>query len=471
MVIWGLKSNFMGVQTDCNQRDERKGWMGDAALTAEAAVLSYGMGAFYTHWLTQMVENQDDDGSMPNVVPPMGKIEGAPNWQTAYPMILWNMMTYYGDRLLISNHHDSLVRYFDFLDSSYHKTGLKNFRTGYGDWVPPKGYPNADKHFMGAFALLGDIKLGIDIFGYSDHPESDFQATRLIDLQSKISQEFHDVFFNSTSGVYMSGLQTEQALPLYLGVVPKELQSSILSQLVHDIQVTQKGHTTSGIIGIKYCMEALSSYDRGDVALDLALQTSYPSWGYMVNNKYEPATTVWELWDSDTTGPSMNSRNHHMFGSITSWFYKHVAGIQPVDPGFSRVQIRPSLLRHQNFKARVSTPPGEIYLNYRKQEHAEISTVTEFLYEITLPPGTRGTFYIPIALDDREAALSNEVNLDVSIEENGVPIWFNWQFLPGVDGVEHVEKVGKHLHIGISNGKYRFKATISKISSVEMIDS
>jgi hypothetical protein len=82
-----------------------------------------------------MVENQSpDDGSMPNIVPPMGKIEGAPNWQTAYPMILWNMMTYYGDRLLISNHHDSLVRYFDFLDSNYHRTGLKNFRTGYGDW-------------------------------------------------------------------------------------------------------------------------------------------------------------------------------------------------------------------------------------------------------------------------------------------------------------------------------------------------
>ena len=82
-----------------------------------------------------MVENQNpDNGSMPDIVPPMGRIEGAPNWQTAYPMILWNMMTYYGDRLLISRHHDSLVRYFDFLDSSYHNTGLKNFRTGYGDW-------------------------------------------------------------------------------------------------------------------------------------------------------------------------------------------------------------------------------------------------------------------------------------------------------------------------------------------------
>lgn len=318
---------------------------------------------------------------------------------------------------------------------------------------------------MGAFAMLGDIKLGIDIFRYSDHPESTVQARRLTELESKISPEFHTAFFNTTSGMYMSGLQTEQVLPLYVGVVPKELESSVLSELVHDIQVTHKGHTTSGIIGIKYAMEALSLYGRGDVALDLALQTSYPSWGYMVNSKYEPATTVWELWESDTAGPSMNSRNHHMFGSITSWFYKHVSGIRPLDPGFSRVQIRPNLLRHQNFTTRVSTPHGNIFLNYQKEDPMEGSNETKFWYNITLPPGTRGTFHIPIALDDREAENVDERNLDISIEESGVPIWFDYQFLPDVQGVERVEKVGKHLHIGISNGRYEFMVVVSKLFS------
>ena len=334
--------------------------------------------------------------------------------------------------------------------------------------VPPAPNPKADPHLMGAFALLGDIKLGIDIFQYSDHPESDSQVQRLIDLRYKISPEFHDAFFNSTSGVYMSGLQTEQVLPLYLDVVPGQLQSSVLSQLVDDIQVTHKGHTTSGIVGIKYGMEVLSLYDRGDVALDLALQTSYPSWGYMINSKYEPATTVWELWESDTAEPGMNSRNHHMFGSITGWFYKHVAGIQPLDPGFSRVQIRPGLLRHETFTAQLSTPPGNITLNYRKQESVEYANTTEFSYEITLPPGTSGMFHIPIAIDDRELVLPKENNVGVLVEENDVPIWQNWRFLHGVvDGVEHVEKVGKHLHIGISNGKYRFKVSVWKAPSAE----
>ena len=174
---------------------------------------------------------------------------------------------------------------------------------------------------MGAFAFLGDIKLGIEIFRYSDHPDAGSQLNRLTELQTKSSPEYHDAFFNTTSGVYMSGLQTEQVLSLYLDVVPDELQTSILSSLIDDIEITHKGHTTSGIIGIKYAMEVLSKFDRGDVALDLALQKTYPSWGYMINSKYEPATTVWELWESDTAGPGMNSRNHHMFGSITSWFY------------------------------------------------------------------------------------------------------------------------------------------------------
>jgi len=320
---------------------------------------------------------------------------------------------------------------------------------------------------MGAFALLGDIKLGIDIFQFSDHPDSDSQMNRLKELRAIISPEFHDVFYNSTTGVYKSGLQTEQALPLYLDVVPSELQDSVLSNLINDIQITQEGHTTSGIVGIKYAMEVLSSLDRGDVALDLALQTSYPSWGYMINSQYEPATTVWELWESDTEGPRMNSRNHHMFGSISSWFYRHLAGIQPLNPGFSRVQIRPNLLRLDNFTARISTPLGIISLNYQKQEYDDMDKTTEFSYDITLPPCTSGTFHIPIASDDKEAALSDEnsTSTNMFVEENGVPIWQNWKFLPGVDGVQNVHKVGKRLQIGISNGEYKFKVSISKTSS------
>jgi alpha-L-rhamnosidase len=461
-----MKTNLMSVQTDCDQRDERKGWMGDAALTAEGIVLSYGMGAFYTHWLTQMMDSQNiDNGSMPDIVPPMGRINGSPNWETAYPMILWVMLTYYGDYDIVSRHHDTLVRYFDYLESNYNETGIKTFRTGFGDWVPPTPHPKSDPHLMGAFAFLGDLKLGMKIFRHSYHPEAGAQHDRLEKILSKVSDEYHDAFYNTTSGMYMSGLQTEQALSLYLGVVPTDLKDSVLSSLISDIEVTNNVHTTSGIIGIKYCMEVLSMLDRGDVALDLALQTTYPSWGYMINSPYEPATTVWELWESDTAGPGMNSRNHHMFGSITSWFYKHVAGIRPLDPGFSSIEIRPNLLRHDNFSATIASPRGDISLNYWKEynNNKKESNSMTFFYKVILPPGTIGKLHIPIAIDDKEAALSIENNVDIFVEESGVPVWLGEKFVPGVNGIFTATKLqNNRVMFDISNGKYIFKVTASK---------
>lgn len=328
--------------------------------------------------------------------------------------------------------------------------------------VPPTPHPKADKHLMGAFAFLGDLKLGIDIFLSSDHPDSRAQVLRLTKLQRKVSPEFHTAFYNESSGVYLSGLQTEQALPLYVDAVPDEVKDSILSHLVDDIRITNNGHTSSGIVGIKYVMEVLSKLDRGDVALDLALQTTYPSWGYMINSKYEPATTVWELWESDFAGPGMNSRNHHMFGSITSWFYKYVAGIQPLDPGFSRVQIRPNLLRHDKFAATVSTPQGLIHIDYFKQYSADENDSIDFFYEITLPPCTRGIFHVPIAMDDREFAPSNGNTLNILVEESGDRVWHHEQFISGSNGLLQGEKIGRHLRFEISNGNYRFKVTVSK---------
>ncbi|KAL3908065.1 MAG: hypothetical protein SGILL_008626, partial [Bacillariaceae sp.] len=392
---------------------ERRGWMGDAALTAEAAALSFGMGSFYTHWLDQMLDAQNPiNGSMPNVVPALSTTNGAPNWQTAYVMILWVMSVHYGDEQILFRHHEGMVRFFDFFEMNYNETGLANFETAYGDWVTPPPHPKSDGHLMSSFAFMSQLILGMELFRNSPHPDAPNQLQRLQIRFAKATPEYHTVFFNHTIGAYMSGLQTEQALSLYLGAVPVDSMPSVISYLINNIKITNGGHLTSGIIGTKYIMEVLSLLDRGDVAMDLALQTTYPSWGYMIHNEYEPATTVWELWNSDTAGPSMNSRNHHMFGSISSWFYKYVAGIKPLKPGFSHVQIKPNVLRLQNASAVVASPYGDISFCYHKQRHGL------FNYDITLPIGTCATFVVPIALDDRPIAPEIEGrSLDIAILE------------------------------------------------------
>jgi alpha-L-rhamnosidase len=457
IVMWGLKSNLMSVQTDCPQRDERRGWMGDAALTAEATALSFGMGAFYTHWLDQMIDAQNPvNGSMPNFVPSLGTTNGAPNWQTAYIMIIWVMLTHYGDLQILVRHHESMVRFFDYFEMNYNETGLANFISAYGDWCPPPPHSKSNGHLMSSFAFMNHVKIGMELFQNSPHPDAHNQLRRLRDLFAKATPEYHTAFFNHTSKLYMSGMQTEQALSLYLGVIPDKYTPSVFMQLIEDIIVNNGLHMTTGIVGTKYLMEVLSLLDRGDVAMDLALQTTYPSWGYMLHNKYEPATTVWELWNSDTGNPGMNSRNHHMFGSVSGWFYKYVAGITPSMPGFSQFQIKPNVLRLDNVSATVDSPHGHISLNYSKKGNSL------FIYDIVLPSGTSATFLVPVAIDDEPMEKNMDGKLtEISILESGIPVWMADKFVADRPGIKHGRQIGKHVQLKLTGaGLYKFEVQV-----------
>ncbi|MGB1875277.1 MAG: family 78 glycoside hydrolase catalytic domain, partial [Akkermansiaceae bacterium] len=126
-VLWGQKSNVMSVPTDCPQRDERRGWTGDAALTAEEALYNYGMGAVYSHWLDVFADDQAPNGGSNDFVPALGGGEGAPNWQSAFPTLIWGLLTYYGDGTMATKHFDALGKYYDNLEAEYNSTGAKKF--------------------------------------------------------------------------------------------------------------------------------------------------------------------------------------------------------------------------------------------------------------------------------------------------------------------------------------------------------
>ena len=269
--LWGQKSNIMSVPTDCPNRDERRGWTGDASLTAEEALYNYGMGAIYTRWLDEIVDDQTADGSVNNFVPSLGEGDGAPNWQSAYPSIIWGLYMYYGDTTIVTRHYSSLSKYYDHLEANFNASaGLTNYVTGFGDWVPAG--PMGNKHLIGSFALLADLQKGADFFGASSHPDGAGRAQRCKDLFAKAAADFHRAFFNATMGYYGTGLQTEQAMPLYLGIVPAGVLPAVISHTISDIEVTHQKHTTSGIIGIKAMLDALTAAGRTDVALDMLMQ-------------------------------------------------------------------------------------------------------------------------------------------------------------------------------------------------------
>jgi len=171
---------------------------------------------------------------------------------------------------------------------------------------------------------------------------------------TNFTTEFNNAFYNSGTKKYSNGGQTAQSCALWLGVVPSADVGAVVSGLANDVMVVNNQHLTTGIIGAKYLMEALSKYNRPDVAVAIAAQTSYPSWGYMIHptTAETPATTLWELWDSDKEGDGMNSRNHIMFGSVGSWFHRSLGGIWPGfdNRGYSHITFKPEVYTNISIK-------------------------------------------------------------------------------------------------------------------------
>ena len=167
-------------------------------------------------------------------------------------------------------------------------------------------------------------------------------ATELKALFSKHADEFNKAFYSNYQ--YIDDLQISYALPFVLGIVPEADKDKVAANFIHKITDTDKSHVTSGIVGVKALLPALSQLKQHDLAVTIASQIDYPSWGYMIHNTDEPATTIWELWNANTAGPGMNSRNHHMFSSISSWLQSDMIGLkQRKDSiGFKAIELHPA---------------------------------------------------------------------------------------------------------------------------------
>eukprot|EP00164_Ancoracysta_twista_P006265 GFYU01008705.1.p1 GENE.GFYU01008705.1~~GFYU01008705.1.p1 ORF type:complete len:1064 (-),score=338.26 GFYU01008705.1:1031-4144(-) len=329
-VTWGTQTNLMSVPTDCDQRDERKGWMGDANLTAGEAVFNFDLAAFYTNFLRDIVDTQKgpsdpDAGSIPDTVPhTFGSYPADPSWGSAFPTIAHLMLEQYGDVQLVGDMYDSLKAYMTFVKGKIDSTGIANMYTSYGDWVPPPPASKAPNPLVSAAAYFQDLKhmskMATALGKYED-------AAMFYHVHAKYVQDFNNAFYKAASKSYgADGLQSSIALALVADAVAEANTAGVLETLVNDVVVTNKMHLSTGILGTKALLESLSQHGRGDIALQIASQTTYPSWGFMMEHPDEPATTLWELWDGPSEGPGMNSRNHHMFGTVGNWFYNSLVG-------------------------------------------------------------------------------------------------------------------------------------------------
>lgn len=433
-VLWGQLSNLMSVPTDCPQRDERMGWMGDAQLVAEEAIENFGMAGFYIKWLEDVGDSQAEDGSVPDVVPAYWSIYPAdPAWGTACVVIPWYLYQYYGDRRILEKHYSGIKKWVDFLTSKAKDDILSYFK--YGDWCPPAHIKPVDTpgeltstwYYYHDTLILSKIA---HILGKSD------EAKKYSQLSSKIKEAFNKKFLKDDH--YATGSQTCNVLPLFLDMVPEGRKKAVLKNLIDDIVVTHSNHLNTGIVGTRYILDVLTKYGQANLAYKLAVQTTYPGWGYMLR---EGATTLWERWEYLADG-GMNSHNHIMFGSIDAWFYKVLAGINidPAGPGFRRIIIKPYIVGDLNYvSASLKTIRGMVSSNWEKSEHS-------LILNVSLPVNAQAKVSI------------SKMKLDnVTIKESGKTVWENGSYLEGIAGIAGANEDDQYITFQVGSGSYSFE--------------
>jgi alpha-L-rhamnosidase len=257
-------------------------------------------------------------------------------------------------------------------------------------------------------------------------------------LAAGIQEAFDRRFWNADHGYYGNGSQTSQILPLYLDLATKERRGPASGHLRSSIVYYNNTHLMTGILGTKYGMELLGRSGNLDLAYDLAVQTTYPSWGYMIERG---ATTLWELWQ-EKTGPSMNSHNHPMFGSVGTWFYSALAGIScdPERPGYERIRIQPGAVRDLHWASgTLQTLRGQVLSSWSRTERS-------FQLEVIIPVGSEAEIHLP------------KLNLaDVVVREGQRVVWKQNAYQPGCPGLSGARQTPAAIILQAGSGRYVFE--------------
>lgn len=354
--IWGQRSNFISVPTDCPQRDERMGYTGDGQVFWRTGTYNFDVAAFTHKWMNDIKDEQTVDGGYTNTAPAVPKNNrknGSPGWEDAGVIVPWSSWMQYGDKSIILENWESMVRYMNYTaakSDKYIRPG------GYlGDWLAPDGSTNNELIATGLWAMTANM---MSQMAMATGKEA--ESKKYSELRDNIKSVFQKTYIGA-DGKVGTGSQTSYVIALHTGMVSDSLKKLVTDKLVKAIEAAN-WHLTTGFLGTPYLLFALSDNGRADIAYRLLLNETYPSWGYMVKNG---ATTWWERWNSDKGDPSMNSYNHYAFGSVVEWVYRSMAGINvdPNAPGFKKIIVRPTFDRSGKItqaKATYRSVYGEI---------------------------------------------------------------------------------------------------------------
>ncbi len=401
-IQWGQKGNFVDVPTDCPQRDERLGWTGDAQAFCRTAAFNMEVSSFFTKWLKDVTADQKQGGEVPDVIPDILNKQGAKTaqpsagWGDVAIIAPWTMYMVYGDNKFLENQYPGMKAWLEYIRKSAGNSYIWKGGSKYGDWLfyhpPVNAHTDSDGFTERDFIATAFFAYSTSIMAEAARALGKTEDAKSYDeLFNKIKEVFINEYVTKVGRVGTNS-QTSYVLALMFNLLPDDLKVNAAKFLVDDIR-SRRNHLSTGFLGTPYLCHVLSDNGYTNVAYDLLLQESYPSWLYPVKMG---ATTIWERWDGQKTDSTfqdagMNSFNHYAYGAIGDWMYRVSAGIEIMSPGYKHLLIQPHPSKRLTYsKATYESVYGTIASGWERAGN-------KIIVKVIIPANTTATVKLPVS--------------------------------------------------------------------------
>ena len=414
-IIWGQKSNYLDIPTDCPQRDERLGWTGDAQVFCRTAAYNFDVRNFFRKWLGDLRLEQLDTGAVLGFCPHLVdrsvfQARTSCGWGDCIAIIPWELYHVYGDESFLAENFEAMARWVEYIRATGGNEYLWLTGLHYGDWLAmDKGmedsYVGATANDLVATAFYaysvsllvkaGRV-LGKDMAEYEQllsNIKKEFRAYFMPGGQ--LQEEYPLTELPQPSGKVIDTVRrgrTQTALTLILHfALCEEGDRPRLAKMLDEMIEENGGKMTTGFLGTPYLLQVLTENGYPGRAYDLFFQEENPSWLYSVNHG---ATTMWEHWnslkeDGSFWSTSMNSFNHYAYGAVGAWMYETVAGIQPADAGFRKLLLAPIPDKRLGFvECSLETVCGTVESGWNYEEDS-------IRFRFTVPQGMEAEICLP----------------------------------------------------------------------------
>lgn len=462
-IVWTQRSNYLDVPTDCPQRDERQGWTADAQIYIHSATFNTDIAAFHTKWVRDLNDSQWDNGAYPVYSPMPKRADGkaairasdtySPGWSEAGVICVYELYRTYGDTRMVRESLPYMEKFMAFLrnkagdDRIFKEDSFNEIspRGGFGDWlsVGKKTSPDllATLYYAYCAQLMADMLEAV-----GDQGRAGYYVAEVESIMQAFLAHYSDEGgkFKTDAAVYGDGAgyvdgslgfeghtQTAYANAIYMQLLDAAHQGKA-GQWLRDLVEANDGKLSTGFLGFRPLLPALSATGNSDLAYQLILSTEYPSLGFEVVNG---ATSIWERWDSYTQdrgfvhNASMNSFSHYAFGAVNEWMFGNMAGIRSDGIGYRKLVIKPEIL-----EAGVNEVAGSYRSINGWIRSSWERTDGEVKQNVTIPVNTTARVYVPA--QTAAAVTVNGTNLENST-------------------YAYAEEDG-HIVVNIGSGDYRF---------------